>query len=40
MFGLVRKVVMLALVAKLGKWWNQSRRQPARVQRTRSPGER
>jgi hypothetical protein len=35
MFGLIRKVVMLAVVAKLGRWWTASRRQDAQVQRTR-----
>ena len=26
MFGLIRKVAMLAVIAKLGKWWSDSQR--------------
>jgi hypothetical protein len=35
MFGLIRKVVMLAVMAKLGRWWASSKRQDAQPQRTR-----
>lgn len=39
MFGLIRKVAVLAIVAKLGKWWRSSSRptrQTATVNRVKT----
>ncbi len=40
MFGLIRKIAMLVVVAKLGKWWkagSRPTRQPATVKRVKTP---